>query len=191
MNDFLQGSVVYGDINTPETHFSVKYDNIPHNQVEGKLISLLIKQTNFLQIQIASGNCWKWFTIDKSILNLDHKWFEPIDILNGSDSEIEMKKTDTSFKFHSSWTMIYIEDGYESSTHAMKKGAGNFVFIRQFSNTSAIQNDSNTTPAIQSVSNSTPQTQNVSSISITPQIQNGSNRTAQVQNVSKRRKRGE
>ena len=33
MNDFLQGSVVYGDINTPETHFSVKYDNIPHNQV--------------------------------------------------------------------------------------------------------------------------------------------------------------
>ena len=36
MNDFLQGSVVYGDINTPETHFSVKYDNIPHNQVEGR-----------------------------------------------------------------------------------------------------------------------------------------------------------
>ena len=132
-----------------------------------------------LQIQIASGNCWKWFTIDKSILNLDHKWFEPIDILNGSESEIKMKKTDTSFKFHSSWTMIYIEDGYEFSTHAMKKGAGNFVFIRQFSNT----------PAIQNVSNSTPQTQNVSSI--TPQTQNGSNRTAQVQNVSKRRKRGE
>ena len=47
MNDFLQGSVVYGDINTPETHFSVKYDNIPHNQVEGRTnINITITKTH-------------------------------------------------------------------------------------------------------------------------------------------------
>ena len=32
-NDFLQGSVVYGNISIPEVHFSVKYDNVPHDQV--------------------------------------------------------------------------------------------------------------------------------------------------------------
>ena len=32
-SDFLQGFVVYGNISIPEVHFSVKYDNVPHNQV--------------------------------------------------------------------------------------------------------------------------------------------------------------
>ena len=32
-NDFLQGAVVYGNINNLETHFSINYDNISYNQV--------------------------------------------------------------------------------------------------------------------------------------------------------------
>ena len=32
-DDFLQGTVTYGNISNLETHFSVKYDNISYNQV--------------------------------------------------------------------------------------------------------------------------------------------------------------
>ena len=80
----------------------------------------------------------------------------------------------------------------------MRRGDGNFVFIRQFriqnvnnssTSTNGVQNVSNSTPRAQNNSNSTPELQNVSNSTL-EDIPEDNNNITLVQKGISRRKRG-
>ena len=75
---------------------------------------------------------------------------------------------------------LYKED--DGNKWPMRRGDGNFVFIRQF-RIQNVNNSSTSTNGVQNVSNSTPRAQNNSNS--TPELQNVSNSTLELQNVSK------